>query len=93
VVELKINKKILKLLIFILLVSLLSIPEISFFAFILLILYLSIIITYGWEEHEQGKIETPGKRIGLGLVSFYRTSLSYLYRKTFPGREKVEGSS
>ena len=54
---------------------------------------LLVLITYNWEQHEPGKIEALGIRIGLGLACFYRTSLPYIYRKTFPGKEKVEGSS
>ncbi|MGQ4834186.1 MAG: hypothetical protein ACP6IS_09885 [Candidatus Asgardarchaeia archaeon] len=54
---------------------------------------LFMLITYDWESHKPGKIEAPGIRIGLGLAYFYRTSLPYIYRKTFPGKEKVEGSS
>jgi len=48
---------------------------------------------YNKDKRKQGNIEAPGRRIGLGLAYFYRTSLPYLYRKTFPGKEKVEGSS
>jgi len=40
------------------------------------------------EKHLEGKIEAPGRRIGVGLVYSYRNSMPYLYRKVFSGKER-----
>lgn len=80
-------KAVIYVLITIFLVILLFIRPLTLFGLLGLFI-LTMAVFHENEKHLEGKIEAPGRRIGVGLVYSYRNSMPYLYRKVFSGKER-----